>query len=101
MPYLIDATDREDGHALRHERRPEHLAFLEASLPILIAAGAKLSDDGKTAWGSAYIVDVEDRAAAEAFIADDPFTKAGLFAEIRITRWRKGFFDHARLAPKD
>ena len=97
MPYLIDATDRPDGAELRAAHRTAHLAFLEASLPLLVAAGAKLSDDGTTAWGSAYIVDVEDRAAAEAFIAADPFAKAGLFAAVAITRWRKGFLDHRRV----
>ena len=76
---------------------PTHLAYLEANLPRLLAAGAKLRDDGTTAWGSVYIVDIEDRVAAEAFIAADPFDKAGLFATVAITRWRKGFFDYRRV----
>ncbi|MBN8993795.1 MAG: YciI family protein [Rhizobiales bacterium] len=97
MPYLIDATDKPDSADLRAKTRPEHMEFLKASLPKLIAAGAKLRDDGTTAWGSAYIVDVDDRASAEAFINADPFTKAGLFGDIRITRWRKGFFDFKQL----
>jgi uncharacterized protein YciI len=97
MPYLIDATDKPDAAALRQTHRPDHLAYLEANLPKLLAAGAKLRDDGTTAWGSAYILDTEDRAAAEAFIAADPFSKAGLFATVAITRWRKGFFDFRRV----
>ena len=97
MPYLIDATDKPDTQALRQAARPEHLGYLEANLPRLIAAGAKLRDDGVTAWGSVYILDVEERAAAEAFIAGDPFAKAGLFGQVAITRWRKGFFDFKRL----
>jgi uncharacterized protein YciI len=97
MPFLIDATDKPDALALRADTRDVHLAYLEANLPRLIAAGAKLRDDGTTAWGSAYILDTEERAEAEAFIAGDPFAKAGLFADIAITRWRKGFFDHRRL----
>jgi uncharacterized protein YciI len=97
MPFVIDATDKPDAAELRASARPEHLDYLEANLPRLIAAGAKLRDDGTTAWGSLYILDTEERAAAEAFIAGDPFTKAGVFGEIAITRWRKGFFDHRRL----
>jgi uncharacterized protein YciI len=97
MPYVIDATDKTDAQALRAATRDEHLAYLQSELPRLIAAGAKLRDDGTTAWGSLYVLDVEERAAAEAFIAGDPFTKAGVFADIAITRWRKGFFDHRRL----
>jgi uncharacterized protein YciI len=41
------------------------------------------------------IVDVEDRKAAEEFIANDPFTTAGLFAKITVKRWRKAFFNYA------
>ena len=40
------------------------------------------------------------RAEAEAFIAEDPFVKAKVFGEVKITRWRKGFFDHKRIQPK-
>ena len=64
MPYLIDATDKPDAAALRQAQRPEHLAYLEANLRRLIAAGAKLRDDGATAWGSVYILDVEERGRA-------------------------------------
>lgn len=101
MPYLIDATDKPDSQALRQAHRPSHLRFLENNVASLIAAGAKLSDDGVSAWGSVYILDVEDRAAAEAFIAADPFSDARLFASVAITRWRKGFFDFRRVPQKD
>ncbi len=100
MPFLIDATDKPDGAELRAKVRPEHMVFLEASLPKLLAAGAKLSDDGQTAFGSAYIVDVEERAEAEAFIRSDPFSKAGLFGNVTISRWRKGFFNFQKIPPK-
>src|SRR5262245_47903540 len=100
MPYLIDATDKPDSQALRQAHRPAHLAFLEARVGSLIAAGAKLSDDGVAAWGSVYILDAEDRAAAESFIAGDPYVAAGLFASVSITRWRKGFFDFRRMPEK-
>ncbi|HZP19136.1 MAG TPA: YciI family protein [Bauldia sp.] len=100
MPYLIDATDKPGQAELRQRHRPEHLAFLHRSLPRLLAAGAKLSDDGNTALGSIYIVEVEDRAGAEAFIAEDPYVKANLFRSVVITRWRKGFFNHESFIPK-
>ena len=100
MPYVIDATDKPDSAALRAAERPKHMAFLDSNLPQLIAVGAKLRDDGETAWGSLYIIDVDDRAAAEAFIKDDPFSKAGLFGKVEISRWRKGFLDGKKIPPK-
>jgi uncharacterized protein YciI len=96
MPYLIDATDKPDSAELRKTIRPMHMAFLEKNILRLLAAGAKLRDDGETAWGSAYIVDTDDRKVAEAFIAEDPYSKAGLFDTVMITRWRKGFFSFAK-----
>jgi len=100
MPFLIDATDKPNAKDLRARVRPEHLAFLDANLPRLIAAGAKLSDDGETSLGSAYILDTDDRREAEEFIRSDPFSKAGLFGAVTITRWRKGYFDFKKAPPK-
>lgn len=100
MPYHIDATDKPDAAKLRADTRPQHLAFLDQNAPRLIAAGAKLRDDGETAFGSIYILDTDVRAEAEAFIQSDPFSKAGLFGGVVITRWRKGYFDGAKVPPK-
>ena len=33
----------------------------------------------------------------EAFIENDPFTKAGLFESVTVTRWRKAFFNYEKL----
>ena len=41
---------------------------------------AKLNDDGSDGGGGVYIVDVETREAAQAFIEADPFYTAELFA---------------------
>jgi uncharacterized protein len=100
MPFLIDATDKPNSKELRAKTRPDHLAFLDANVSRLIAAGAKLSDDGETAHGSTYILDTDERKVAEDFIKSDPFSKAGLFGTVTITRWRKGYFDFRKVPPK-
>jgi hypothetical protein len=38
--------------------------------------------------GSLLIMDFADRAAAEAFAADDPYRKAGVFEGVDILPWR-------------
>ena len=97
MPYAIKTTDK-PGHAeLRNKLREQHLAYLDSQLTLLLAAGALLSDDAKSAPGGLLIVDTEDRAAAQRFSDNDPFTKNGLFAEVKIERWRKAYFDKKRL----
>jgi uncharacterized protein YciI len=91
MPFMIETWDKPDSLPLRAQSRNEHLAYLAENAATLLACGAKLNDDGSDAGGGIYIVEVDTRAAAEQFIAADPFSKAGLFREVRITRWRKAY----------
>ncbi|WOD14400.1 YciI family protein [Paraburkholderia kirstenboschensis] len=91
MPFFIETFDK-PGHAqMRLDKRDEHLAFLERHKRLLLACGAKLTDDGENSGGGVYIVDVQTREEAERFIAHDPFTLAGLFEHVNIVRWRKAY----------
>jgi uncharacterized protein YciI len=93
MAYLIETFDKPGALPLRLAVRDKHLAYLEENKELLIACGAKLDDDGENANGGIYLADVETRAQAEAFIAADPFSQAGLFREVRVIRWRKAYLD--------
>lgn len=94
MPFAVIATDKPGAADLRARTRPEHLDYLEANLDRLVAAGALFDDEGASATGSLYLVDSDDREAAKAFIANDPYTRVGLFGSIEIVRWRRGVLDH-------
>ena len=96
MPYIIETFDKPDSLPLRKESRNEHLQFLDDNKALLIACGAKLNDDGSDQGGGLYIVDLDTHEAAQAFIEKDPFFKVGLFANIKITRWRKAYVDGVR-----
>ncbi|CAM3537224.1 MULTISPECIES: YciI family protein [Halomonas] len=93
MPFLIETFDKPDHQALRLEVRQAHLEYLDANVTLLLACGAKLSDDGTTASGGLYLVDLESREEAERFIKADPFHKAELFAEVNIVRWRQAYLN--------
>ncbi len=97
MPYVIQTKDKPGHGHVRAEARDEHIRYLDANKDKLLAAGALIDDDGTGGGGGVLIVDVDDRASAEAFIADDPFTKAGLFESTTVTRWRKAFFNYENL----
>ncbi|HEX5079744.1 MAG TPA: YciI family protein [Geminicoccaceae bacterium] len=97
MPYVIITKDTANALALRNEGRAAHREYLTANLHRLLAAGGQSEDDGSGESGSVYIVDTDDRKEAEEFIANDPFTKAGVFAEIQVKRWRKDVFNYVRL----
>lgn len=97
MPYVIITEDKPGKLALRNEVRAVHVDYLTANQHRLLAAGAQIEDDGTGGSGGVIIVDTDDRKEAEALIAEDPFTKAGLFADIKVRRWRKAFFNFERL----
>ena len=97
MPYAILTTDRKDAGDLRARTRAVHVEYLTANMHKLLAAGALINDDGTGGSGGIIIVDTDDRKEAEAFIAGDPFTKAGLFEKVTVARWRKAYFDGRKL----
>ena len=97
MPYVVLTVAMPDCAELRARVRPDHVKYLDSIQGKLLAAGALLGDDGSDGHGSLFIYDTDDRKEAEALIADDPFSKAGLFQKTTVTRWRKGYFDKRKL----
>lgn len=88
MPlFLIHCTQRPDGQAIRDQHYDAHRAYLQASPVDIKLAGPMVDDAGDKRIGSVFIVDVPDRAAAEAFSAGDPFSRYGLFERVIITRF--------------
>jgi hypothetical protein len=96
MPYAIQTLDKPGSADIRARTRPAHLEYLITHQHLLLAAGALIDDDGTGGSGGILIVDTDDRAVAERFIAEDPFTLAGLFEKVTVTRWRKAVFDGKR-----
>jgi uncharacterized protein YciI len=97
MPYFIEVRDKPDSQHIRAEQLDEHLAYLDSNVELLLAAGGLLNDEGTVPSGGFYILDFDDRAQAEEFVANDPFTKAGLFEVVQVTRWRRAYFNYQRL----
>lgn len=87
MLFLIHCTDGPGRAAIRAAQYDAHRAYLRDSSVDIKLAGPQVSDDGEARIGSVFVVDVADRAEAEAFAAGDPFAKAGLFDRVIITRF--------------
>ncbi len=75
------------GIAARESAMEPHLAYLRASRDRIRFAGPLIADDGVTPTGSMTLLDAPDRASAEAWLADEPYNKAGAFATVSYTRW--------------
>lgn len=88
MLYVIHCVDKENHLAVRMENRPTHVEYLKSFGDKLFAAGPTLDEAGNMN-GSVVILDLEDRAAAAEFAANDPYAKAGLFSQVTIDQWKK------------
>lgn len=97
MLYIIYQLDRPNPEAseIRKRVKDTHLGYLDRHKDILVLGGALLADDGVGRLGSTLIINVPSREAAEAFSANEPFRKAGLFRSVTITRMRRGQWNPA------
>lgn len=84
MIYVLHLLDRSDGAALRQQVRPEHKAYLGAVADRIAFAGPLMADDGVTMIGSLLAIEFESRAAVRAWLDDEPFTRAGLYASVAV-----------------
>jgi hypothetical protein len=87
MLFIIRAEDKPGALARRMEVRPTHLAYLQSRMEVIKVAGATLDEKGDP-MGSVLIVDVADKAEAEAFAKADPFSVEGVFASFTVTPYR-------------
>lgn len=82
MPlFTLICTDKADHLPTRMANREAHVAYLRTS-GVVSQAGPFIDAQGAMC-GSLIVLDVADRAAAEAWAAAD------LFAKVRIEAWRK------------
>lgn len=99
MLFVVHALDRPET-GLREAHYAAHRAYLDAAADIVIAGGPPLDDAGDRVLGSLLIIDCQDRAAADQFMAAEPFNGAGLFAEVQISRWARRRWSDADAAPR-
>ena len=89
MLFHLRCYDRPDSLHIRKANRQGHLAYLDALGDRVAFAGPTVAEDGETMNGSVLVIDFRDRDAAEAWAAEDPYHKAGLFERVEITATRQ------------
>ena len=87
MRFALICTDKADHLEVRKANRDAHLAYI-ASTGVVEMAGPFLNENGDMN-GSLVVLEVPDRAAAEAWAKADPYAVAELFAKVRIEAWKK------------
>ncbi len=88
MPlFALICTDKPDHEDLRKSTRAAHLEYLSET-GVTVHAGPFLNAQGGMT-GSLVVIDLPNRTQAEAWAANDPYARAGLFADVRIEEWKK------------
>jgi hypothetical protein len=87
MLIALTAHDKPGALQTRKDNREAHLAYIQSS-GVVAMAGPLLNDAGEMC-GSLIILDVADMAAAQTWADNDPYAKAGLFAEVTLIQWKK------------
>ena len=84
MIYTFLLIDKPHAAELRNRVRPEHKAYLGQVAERIAFAGPLMDDAGQSMLGSLLAIDFESREAAQAWLADEPFTRAGLYASVTL-----------------
>lgn len=87
MRVAVICIDKPNSLDIRMANRPEHVEHLKTS-GVVELAGPFLDGKGEMC-GSMLVLSVETMAEAEAWVAEDAYTKAGLFSSVELREWRK------------
>lgn len=91
--FAVFATDRPDATALRAEIRERHRRYLRAPEGhdvVVRFGGPTLEEATGDMNGTLLVVEAASIDAVRAFVVDDPYSQAGLFAAVEIRPWRWG-----------
>ena len=83
MQFIIKAYDGANKLDKRMEVRPRHLAGMQQLGHHVICAGGLLDEEGKMK-GSVLIVDFENHAALDAYLAGEPYVVEGVWEKVEV-----------------
>ena len=87
--FVVHCKDKPGAAQVRLDNRAAHLDFLKSYAAQVVMAGPVLTDDGQGMVGSVLILDFAARADLDAFLAADPYARAGLFEGVTVLPWRR------------
>ena len=86
MHFVVIGKDKGAGE-LRREERPAHLEFVAGRQDVILYAGPLL--EGGRMIGSLFVFDLPDRAALDAYLAEDPYFLRPIFHTVEIYESRR------------
>ena len=79
MSVVVRCLYRQGGAKARLHIRDTHVEYMIRHRQLLNTGGALMADDSQTETGMFLVLECEDVASAEAFLSEEPYTRAGLF----------------------
>ena len=98
--WMIIAWDREGQSDTRAANISAQKDYATTLGERLIGYGHIVTDDASKTLATTWFVQLDDRAAAEAFVANDPLSRAGVYDKIDIRRWSNSFLKRAADYPR-
>jgi uncharacterized protein YciI len=95
--YVVICKDANDSAARRGSSLDDHRAYVDSKTELIVTSGPLVGDDTDTRIGQFYLVEAVDRATVDVFVAEDPFTRAGVFDVIEVTRLEPKFRSGRRI----
>ncbi len=92
MLFVVIAVDRPGCFELRMATRDAHFAYARATGAVKL--GGPFLDGEGNMTGSMMIVEADDLDAAKQWARNDPYAKAGLFAQSDVRPWTATFNPH-------
>jgi uncharacterized protein len=89
--WAIYCWDKPGAEDARRALVQDQQRYVERFGERVIGYGHFVSDDGRDTLGTSFFMQLDDRAAVNAFVADDPLCKAGLYGQIDVHRWSNSF----------
>jgi uncharacterized protein YciI len=97
VKVVVMCRDGAASPQLRREQLSAHRDYVDSHASVLVLSGPLVGDDGQDRTGQFYVLDVPELETARRFVDDDPFTRAGIFAEVTVEEFITVFRDGARV----
>jgi uncharacterized protein len=88
MEHFFYCRDKPGAEGLLEELAEAHWSFMDGYTDAMIARGPTTDPEGEIHTGSMHMVDLPDSEAADVFAFEEPYYRAGVYAEVLKRRWR-------------
>lgn len=89
MHYVVHCLDHDGAVEKRLANYEAHKAYLASATVKTVISGPLLADDEATMIGSCFVLEANSLAEVQAFNANDPFARVGLWKTVSIRPFAK------------